>query len=366
VLLQALGDPDAEPEPGPITDFCTPLRSTNITYSTYLDADGDGTSNEDDTCPYDAHDATGTHDADFDFLHSQCDPDDSENEEDPSQSGRNEDQDEDGVENFADVCPLVADPDQADTDEDFIGDACDEDKGPAVEGLVSDPPNQDGYGLLSVLPQDGTYPFTIFTVGQRDADNDGIANALDTCPFIENLGDPTLPNDGDQDGDGLDTACDPNDDPLTGGANSDQDGDGYLNRQDNCPLNSNGQNQEDPETGNQEDDDLDSIGTACDPDPVAGAGELIQVNLTGEVVIGSGSGAGGPPSDTACPTCYTVGDRPTEPSPGVEETDAPETPNGDDGGSNTGLIIGIVAAVAIAAVVIGGGVLLLRRGSGGG
>jgi len=45
VLLQDLGDPDIVPEPGPITDFCTPLTSTNVAYGTVLDADQDGTAN---------------------------------------------------------------------------------------------------------------------------------------------------------------------------------------------------------------------------------------------------------------------------------------------------------------------------------
>ena len=41
------------------------------------------------------------HDADFDFLDSQCDPNDTANS-DPAKSGRNEDQDKDGIDNFAD------------------------------------------------------------------------------------------------------------------------------------------------------------------------------------------------------------------------------------------------------------------------
>jgi hypothetical protein len=359
VLLQAVGDPDIEPEPGPITDFCTPLTSTNITYSTYYDADGDGTPNGltikgnpqiQDTCPYDPHPPFGPHDEDFDFLHTECDPDDS------IDTGKNEDEDEDGVENFADNCALVANEDQADTDGDFIGDACDE-----------NPDEPDGLGLLGVLPQDGTYDFSLFTVGQRDADNDGIMNSLDTCPFEPNLGDPTIPNDGDVDGDGLDAACDPNDDPLAGGANSDQDGDGYLNRQDNCPLVSNGQDQPDENIRNQEDSDIDSIGNAFDPNPDTGDGELIQVTLEGQIVIGTGAGAGGPPSEEACPDCYR-GEDPPWLSGEVEETpddgtDDPPRPNGDDG-SNTTLFI-IIGAVAAAVVVIGGGALLLLRRGGG-
>jgi hypothetical protein len=344
ILLQNIGDPEIKPEPGVITDFCSPLQSQNVTYGTNLDADEDGTPNEEDTCPYDAHDLLGTHDADFDFLHSQCDENDDEDA-----GGRNEDQDDDGVENFADTCPLEPDPDQVDGDEDFIGDACDE-----------DPANPDGVVQLSVLPQDGTYEFNVFTVGQRDVDGDKWQNSLDTCPYVENTGDPTITNDGDVDGDGLDAACDPNDDPLTGGASTDEDGDGYLNRQDNCPLEPNGENETDPVTGNQADPDLDSIGTLCDPEPETGDGELIQVTLNGEVVIGTGSGPGGPPSEEACPDCHQIGE---VSSPGTDETPAPSDTSNDDSSSNTGLIIGIIVAAAAAIIIIGGGAaLLLRRG----
>jgi len=347
VLLQNIGDPEIDPEPGPITDFCAPLTSTNITYGTNLDADKDGSSNEDDTCPYDAHPLMGTHDDDFDFLHAQCDPNDVENEEDPSQSGKNEDEDGDGVDNFADLCPLVADEDQADGDEDFIGDACD-----------NDPANPDGEIILSMLPLAGDYKQTIFTVAQRDADGDGYQNSMDTCPFQANAGNPTIINDGDADGDGLDAVCDTNDDPTAGGTNSDEDGDGYLNRQDNCPLMLNGQESSDEATGNQNDEDFDQIGDVCDTAPDTPDGELIDLALTVDVKIGSG-GAGGRP--TNCPDCQVPGD---DPAPVVDEDsgEPPVVSNGDDGGGSSATIFIIIGAVAAAVVVLGGGVLLLRRG----
>jgi hypothetical protein len=346
VLLQNIGDPELVPEPGPITDFCTPLTSTNIGYGTIYDADLDGTPNDKDTCPYDPHPLMGTHDADFDFLHTQCDPNDVEDEEDPSQSGRNEDQDEDGIDNFADNCPLEPNEDQADTDEDGIGDACDR-----------NPNEPDGELILSMLPQAGDYTFTVFTVGQRDADNDGIQNSMDTCPFEPNVGDPTLLASGDADQDGLDAACDPNDDPINRGSNLDEDGDGYLNRQDNCPLIPNGQADADvPGVGNQDDTDFDQIGDACDPNPDTPDGELIDTVLTAEIVIGGG-GAGGRP--TNCPDCQEPGQ---DSNPVVKEGPGPDTGDEDDS-SNTTLFI-IIGAVAAAVVVVGGGagLLLLRRG----
>ncbi len=337
VLLQNVGDPEIDPEPGPITDFCTPLTSTNVAYGKNYDADGDGTDNEHDTCPYDAHDVMGNHDEDFDFLHSQCDPDDSD------ATGKKEDQDEDDLDNFADNCPLIANKDQKDGDEDFIGDACDK-----------NPSEPDGLINLSMLPLAGDYTFTVFTVGQRDADDDSYMNSLDTCPYTTNVGNPSLLADGDADNDGMDAACDPNDDPLTGGTNSDVDADGYLNRQDNCPLKTNGQESEDEPTGNQNDEDFDTIGDVCDTAPDTPDGELIVRTLEGDITIGAG-GAGGPP--TNCPDCFRPGDTPLQPAA------SSVVKNGDNGGSNTGLIIGIIAGVAAAVVVVGGGAtLLLRRG----
>jgi len=342
VLLQNVGDPEIDPEPGPITDFCTPLTSTNVAFGKNFDADGDGTDNEHDTCPYDAHPQMGSHDEDFDFLHSQCDPDDSD------ATGKKEDQDDDGLDNFADNCPLIANEDQADGDEDFIGDACDEN--------ASEP---DGLINLSMLPLAGNYTFTVFTVGQRDADNDGYQNSMDTCPLTTNAGNPTQLADGDADNDGMDAACDPNDDPLTGGTNSDVDADGYLNRQDNCPLEPNGQESKDEPTGNQNDEDFDTIGDVCDTAPDTPDGELIVRTLEGEILIGGG-GAGGRP--TNCPDCQVPGD-PPEPQASAETT-SDSAEEGDGGGSNTGLIIGIIAGVAAAVVVVGGGgVLLMRRRS---
>jgi hypothetical protein len=348
VLLQDVGDPDIVPEPGPITDFCTPLTSQNTAYSTQLDADRDGTSNDDDTCPYDAHPTMGNHDVDFDFLHTQCDPNDAENEEDPSQSGKNEDEDGDGIDNFADTCPLVADEDQADGDEDFIGDACD-----------NDPANPDGEVVLSMLPLAGDYELTIFTVGQRDADNDSYMNSLDTCPFVANAGTPTKINDGDVDGDGVDAACDDNDEPTTGGTNSDVDGDGYLNRQDNCPLMVNGQESAEQETGNQNDEDFDTIGDVCDPALDTPDGELIDLALTAAITVGGGGGAGGRP--TNCPDCQAPDQDPAPVTQEEPPDDGDTTSSSDDGGSDTGLFAGIGAGVIVAILVIGGGAFFLLR-----
>jgi len=122
---------------------------------------------------------------------------------------------------------------------------------------------QDGTVLLKNPKQAGTYTFSSLAVGWRDADGDGHENTLDPCPLTADADwDPRAASavgPGDADGDGLPSSCDPNDnDP-----NTDEDGDGYSNRGDNCPLAANGV----ADADNQKDSDFDGIGDACDPNP---------------------------------------------------------------------------------------------------
>ena len=133
--------------------------------------------------------------------------------------------------------------------------------------------------VLQQNPAAGSYTFALTAFGLRDADGDGIENALDTCPFDVNVGDPRVPGDGDADLDGLDAACDPND--LV--ANADEDGDKTLNRGDLCPLVPG----RDP-TGAQKDTDFDQIGDECDvygKGPNAGDGDVILSAVGQDIVI---------------------------------------------------------------------------------
>ncbi len=210
------------------------------------------------------------------------------------------------------------------------------------------------YPLL-INPTDGEYTFNFISAGQRDADGDGFENSFDTCPYDKNVGDPRVAYVGDADNDGLDAVCDPNDNPDQGGTNSDQDGDGYLNRQDNCPLIANGELETGP-GGNQHDKDLDQIGDLCDknPDNADTEGKLLLEQPTVKITVGAGGSGPGSVSDKCTSDiCYQLG-KESGPTTGGE---------GGGGGSSTAIII-VVVVIAAIVVLAGGAFFALRRRSG--
>jgi hypothetical protein len=169
---------------------------------------------------------------------------------------------------------------------------------------------QDGTVLVKNPKEAGTYTFNTLWVAQRDADADGHENTLDPCPLDPDpTWDPTAAEavgPGDADGDGLPSSCDPDD----SNAVNDEDGDGYLNRGDNCPLVPNGVDQAGTAVGNQKDTDSDGIGDACDPNPDQAdtEGEAAEVLVSSDVTI----------TEAAQP----VAPQPVAPSP-VAEAPAP-------------------------------------------
>jgi hypothetical protein len=150
------------------------------------------------------------------------------------------DADGDGVADACDLCPDDADPAQADGDADGVGDACD------VCPLVADPAQADA-------DADGAGDFCDVCPGvadpdQHDLDGDGAGDACDNCPASANA------DQGDADADDVGDACD-NCPAAPNGTQSDTDADGRGNACDNCPAIPN---------PTQADADGDAVGNACD------------------------------------------------------------------------------------------------------
>ncbi len=161
------------------------------------------------------------------------------------------DMDGDEVPDQVDNCPDTKNGSQVDTDDDLQGDACDvDDDGDGVPDagdncrIVSNPGQEDddGDGYGNVCPP-------------THSDSDDIIDDDDNCDTVPN------PDQADLDGDERGDVCDNDDDgdDLDDGFDNcptvynldrgvDRNGDGFVNHQD------------------QEDYDGDGIGTACDPD----------------------------------------------------------------------------------------------------
>jgi len=155
------------------------------------------------------------------------------------------DDDGDDVSDEIDNCPQVANGDQADSDNDGFGDACDFGCFLAeVESwdLDCDGTADQGDNCLEIanpdqLDSDGDGKGNACDL---DDDQDGIPDTVDNCPLLQN------PDQLDADNDGVGDKCD-----------GDADGDGVEDGLDNCPATAN---------EDQTDTDKDLEGDACDLD----------------------------------------------------------------------------------------------------
>gem|GEM_PF-1451704 len=181
------------------------------------DSDGDGVRDNLDLFPLNASESKDT---DGDGIGDNADTD------------RDNDQVNDAVDN----CPMVANSDQLNTDGDALGNACDNDiDGDGVANASDAFPlnaaefadqdsdtvgdNADNCPLVANSNQLDSDNDKLGDLCDSDKDNDSVANANDNCPMVPNAAQHNT------DGDSMGDACD-----------SDIDGDGATNVQDNCPA----------------------------------------------------------------------------------------------------------------------------------
>ena len=224
------GDADGDGV-GNVSDNCL-----NIPNADQADADGDGVGDVCDNCTDDPN--SSQTDADGDAVGDACD-------NCPTEANADQDDaDEDGVGDACDNCENTPNEDQLDTDGDGVGDACEGDR----DG--DDVPDPEDNCLDKKNPD------------QLDSDLDGVGDVCDNCPDDQN-GPAAGPNNQlDTDGDGVGDVCDncPDDPngPVAGPNNQlNSDEDSFGNVCDNCPFVTN---------QNQDDTDFDGIGDACEDD----------------------------------------------------------------------------------------------------
>jgi len=192
------------------------------------DADGDGSADPNDNCPFAPN--RDQLDGDTDTIGDACDncpANENSDQKDTDGDGKGDacdaDDDNDGVADGEDNCPLVPNPSKANSDNDAQGDACD-----------SNDDNDGTADSADDCPTDATQGAQC----SNDADKDTLNDNKDNCVEVANA------DQKDTDGDELGDVCD-----------GDDDDDGVADNKDNCPLNKN---------ADQVDGDKDGIGDVCD------------------------------------------------------------------------------------------------------
>ncbi len=226
------------------------------------DSDGDSLEDLADNCPLVFN--PDQHDEDFDYYGDACDPD----------------MDNDTVPNGRDNCPLVPNYDQADGNGNGVGDVCDDGDGdgviddndncPTVPNASQTDTDGDGQGDACDLDADGdsrqnfrdNCPL-VPNGNQSDRDGDGVGDLCDNCGGVRNQ------DQQDTDGDGLGDVCDPDDDD-----------DGIADTDDNCPL-----------AVNPDQADLDGNGEGLACDATESAAMHAEVPLAGLLAFPTGGAA---------------------------------------------------------------------------
>ena len=159
--------------------------SVQPTQVVITDSDGDGIEDGEDNC-LKVHN-TDQADVDGDGVGDRCDLCPTVADDGQSACPSPGDSDGDGIQDKFDNCPHTANRDQADTDKDGVGDAC--------EGIMLDTDKDS-------IPDEKDNCPRSFNPKQEDADQDGVGDACDNCELPN-------PAQNDFDGDGIGDECDP-------------------------------------------------------------------------------------------------------------------------------------------------------------
>ncbi|EKD41343.1 MAG: hypothetical protein ACD_73C00761G0001, partial [uncultured bacterium] len=210
--------------PPPVEDCSKTMTVVNPGMSKSDDADGDGIANACDNCP--STENPDQKDTDNDGKGDVCDATITDKDSCKVPFGikyADIDQDGDGLRDgslpdgtVCDNCPVVWNPDQADGDNDHIGDACEDiciecccegPECPKADCFIDPKDDIDHDAFYNGALPDGTVCVdncpTVTNFDQLDSDLDGLGDACDNCPLLANI------DQKDSDGDGVGDLCDP-------------------------------------------------------------------------------------------------------------------------------------------------------------